>query len=88
MSGAFVINENHPFFEMLAVVKASLAEEPWGTYAGHNDGNGADLWIEYGADEEGEYADLGFGLPDDFYAVIDGGTYGTLFGFRIYREDV
>ena len=83
------VSATYPLFRTLEAARASLATEAWGTWSGITDiDNGADLNCEYGEDAEGQYALLGFVLPDDFYAEIDGGTYGTLFGFRIYREDV
>jgi hypothetical protein len=38
-------------------------------------------------EDEGEYIRVGFVLPDDIFAEIDNGTYGTLNAFRIYREE-
>lgn len=44
--------------------------------------------VSYGEDDEGEYATIGFTLPDDIYAEIEGETYAQLQGFRFYRVDV
>jgi len=83
------VADTYPLFVTLEAARKSLAEVAWGTWGGIQDiTNGADLNCEYGEDEEGQYALIGFVLPDDFYAEVDGGTYGNLFGFRIYREDV
>jgi len=43
--------------------------------------------VEEGIDSGLEYVDIGFMLPDECYAVIDGDTYGTLCAIRIFRED-
>ena len=37
--------------------------------------------------EEGDYATIGFVLPDGLYAEIESGTYGELQGIRIYKQD-
>jgi len=85
--GAAVSN-TYPLFVTLEAARASLATEEWGTWSGITDiTNGADLNCEYGEDAEGQYALLGFVIPDGFYAEIEQG-YGSLFGFRIYREDL
>lgn len=83
-----IITENFPLFVMLDTIRAALEEAPWGTYSGHQEDNVANLMVTYHTDEEGDYALIGFGLPDCFFAEIDGGTYGSLFGLRVYRDDV
>jgi len=41
--------------------------------------------VTYDEDEDGErYATVGFVLPDDVFAEIEGGTYGGLVGLRVY----
>jgi len=85
--GAAVSN-TYPLFRTLEAARASLATETWGTWSGIIDfDNGADLNCEYGEDAEGQFAVIGFVIPDGFYAETEQG-YGTLFGFRIYREDL
>lgn len=46
-----------------------------------------EIGVEEGIDSGLEYVDIGFMLPDECYAVIDGDTYGTLCAIRIFRED-
>ena len=82
------LSNTYPLFLTLEASRAMLREEPWGTWSGiHDVDNGADLNCEYGEDEEGQFAIIGFVIPDGFYAETEQG-YGTLFGFRIYREDL
>jgi len=85
------ISDNYPLFLTLEAVRTALTEAEWGTWGGLTaapDTYGVNLDCEYAEDGEGQYAVIGFALPDDFFAEIDGGTYGALFGFRIYREDL
>jgi len=45
--------------------------------------------IMYGNDDYdggGEFASVGFTLPDEIYAEIEDGTYGQLNAFRIYLD--
>lgn len=84
---AAAIDNTYPLFTTLEAARKSLTES-WGKWGGiHDITNGADLNCEYGTDDEGEYALLGFVLPDGFYVETESG-YGTLGGFRIYRDDL
>lgn len=40
--------------------------------------------IVYGEDDLGYYGTVGFILPEEVFAEIEDGTYGTLQGFRFY----
>ena len=83
------VSDTYPLFRSLEAARTALATETWGTWSGITDmDNGAVMYCEYGEDGEGQFATIGFVLPDEFYAEIDGGAYGNLFGFRIYREDI
>lgn len=41
-------------------------------------------YLQYEDDYDGPYLWVPYDLPDGVYAEIDGETYGTLMGFRIY----
>ena len=49
--------------------------------------DGWSVLSEVARDEDGyEYATISFSLPDGVYAELEGGTYGTMVGVRVYRE--
>lgn len=81
-----IANDN-PLFVLLDGIKGQLGSVTWGTLA-EIKRPGLILDIEYKTDEyDDEFATVSFTLPDDVFAEIEDGTYGTLQGFRIYRED-
>lgn len=46
-----------------------------------------DLRCTYDTDEDGrQYVVISFNMPNDVYAEIEDGTYGSLQGWRIYLE--
>lgn len=42
--------------------------------------------VTYVYDEVGEYAVIGYNLPQGMYAEIDGNTYGEMQGVRVYLQ--
>jgi hypothetical protein len=67
---------------------AEVLREEWGGLIQVEVG-GWMLGLDYGVDPEyGEYAILGFNLPHPWFGEIDDGTFGSLQGFRVYRNDL
>lgn len=82
-----IIGTAHPLYTWLAEA-SDLIKRAWGPEGERlAEIHGLDgiHGIQYGEDEAGEYATIGFTLPDGIYGEVDGGTYGQLQGFRIYR---
>lgn len=80
------ITPNNPLFDFIEDVKDGLRAH-WGKVASVTSTFGNHS-IEYQTEAGEEYAIVAFMLPDDVFAEIEDGTYGTLNGFRIYREDL
>lgn len=83
------VNGDNPLFAWLGEA-VSLVQRAWGPESerlAEIRGPFGIHGIQYGADDEGEYAVIGFTLPDDIYAEVEGDTYAQLEGFRIYRAD-
>ena len=80
---------NNPLFELIN----GLTEQVRANWGGVHEIQGplGVLGVEYVDAEDNEdneeYAEIALMLPDEIYAVIDGGTYGRLFGIRIFKED-
>ena len=87
MSGLYsAIEDSNDLYWWLATVVAELRDR-WGQVDKFG-GPFGDHGVVYGESDEGEFATVGFTLPDDVYAVIEGDTYAELQGFRIFREDL
>lgn len=80
-----VMRGDNPLFRWLDSLGFILTEHPLRV-----SGPFGDFDVEYhlDLDTNEEYAEIGFMLPDDerIYAVIEDGTYGVLFGIRIYLD--
>jgi len=76
------------FYAAIQDISDRIMSGAWGEYSCiYSETMESMSGVLYAHDDDGNaYALISLGLPNGVYAEIDGGTYGTLQGIRIYGD--